>query len=483
MLISKEVEVTLVGANAKYYEDKGYKIPKRKNKYGKLKIIENTKIKVKVEDLPKNSNVKIQVKCDGNDCENPYLKPMKWQAYKKYVHKNGKYYCNKCGINLIAKENMKKTKLKHGQSFYDWCCENLNKEEADKIISRWDTEKNKCSPKNINHGSEGINRKGYYFKCLNHPEHGSELKSIASFIRGHKGSIICKKCNSIGQYIIDTYGKDGLNIYWDYDKNNKLDLDPWKISKGSNKKVYIFCQEHKYHGSYKVICSHFVHGNKCPRCHGRSICKKDSLGQYIIDNYGQKFLNKVWSSKNKKSPFEYAPNAHQEVWWNCLDDKHSDYKRNIKDSKNYNFRCPQCVIERDESILQEKTRKYLESLGYNVLHEYNCTLVPKNPKTKMLLPFDNEIILKNGNHLICEVHGKQHYSKLNGFYQLQAKRNNTTSEYEFHKQQLHDRYKKIYAKLKGYKYLAIPYWTDNEKEDYKKLINNKLNEIGGDYNC
>lgn len=468
MLISKTVEVKWNGANKKWYESLGYTWTKLGNKF-----------KVKIEDLSKGSKVKVQVKCDGENCNK--ILNISWCSYITHTH-NGKYYCQKCGMNLIAKGNIKKTKLQNGQSFYDWCYENLDKEKADEIINRWDYDLNKYNPRDICYASSGFNKKGYWFKCLKHPEHGSELKSISTFIsnikkKGHCDSLNCTKCNSIGQYLIDTYGQDALKKYWDYDKNNKLGLDPWKISKGSNKIIFIFCQEHKYHGSYKVICAHFVYGNKCPCCHGLNICKKDSLGQYIVDNYGENFLNKVWSSKNKKSAFEYAPNTRQEVWWNCLDDKHSNYKRNIKDSKNYNFRCPQCVIERDESILQEKTRKYLEILGYNVLHEYNCTILPKNPKTKMILPFDNEITLKNRKHLICEVHGKQHYSKLNGFHKLQAKHNNTTSEYEFHRQQLYDRYKKFIAYKKGYEYLVVPYWTDNKNETWKELINNKINKI------
>jgi hypothetical protein len=45
------------------------------------------------------------------------------------------------------------------------------------------------------------------------------------------------------------------------------------------------------------------------------------------------------------------------------------------------------------------------------------------------------------------------------------------------KESWYDRYKRMYAKNKGYYYLEIPYWTDNNKADWKMLINNKLNEI------
>ena len=37
-LITKEVEVTLGVKNVKFYEDLGYEIPKKKNKWGKVTI-------------------------------------------------------------------------------------------------------------------------------------------------------------------------------------------------------------------------------------------------------------------------------------------------------------------------------------------------------------------------------------------------------------------------------------------------------------
>ena len=55
----------------------------------------------------------------------------------------------------------------------------------------------------------------------------------------------------------------------------------------------------------------------------------NSLGQYIIDNYGQDFLNNIWSDKNNKSAFEYTLKTRKTVWWKCTDEKHEDFKRKI----------------------------------------------------------------------------------------------------------------------------------------------------------
>ena len=140
----------------------------------------------------------------------------------------------------------------------------------------------------------------------------------------------------------------------------------------------------------------------------------------------------------------------------------------------YNFRCPQCSKERRESLYEEQTRLYLESLNYILLHEHNCTIRPSNPKTKQPLPYDNEVILDNGKHLIIEVHGSQHYNLPVGAWIDKDK----TPEQQLHYQQLKDRYKKIYAIQNGYNYLEIPYNTIfDSKETYKQIIDDKIKEI------
>lgn len=96
-LITKEVEIRLNGSNIKYYENMGYEIPRRiKGKYGKPTVPLNTKINVNVNDLPKNSNVKIQYECDG--CRN-----IKQTSYANYCrsNKNGEHYCTSCNNKIF----------------------------------------------------------------------------------------------------------------------------------------------------------------------------------------------------------------------------------------------------------------------------------------------------------------------------------------------------------------------------------------------
>lgn len=368
-------------------------------------------------------------------------------------------------MSKISIQQMKKTKLLNSKSLYVWCIEN-NRQD---VLDRWDYELNGCSPKEVCYGSGDK----YYFKCLKHPEHKSELKKIDGITHGKYGVMNCKQCNSIAQYILDNFPDKDLYEVWDKEKNG--DLNPWNIQKGSNTKIYIFCQEKDYHESYEVVGSNFTKGVRCPFCVGRKVHRIDSLGQYIIDNYGEDFLWKVWSEKNNKSPFEIAPYSNKKYWWICLDNKHEDYKRRSGSAIELEFRCPECVYEKEHSIIEEKTKLYLEELEYRVFTEYDCSIVLKNPKSGRSLPFDNEIILENGKHLIIEVHGSQHYYKVSRTSSF-LKEGQTPEEY-LHQRKLYDRYKRIKCIQAGYYYLELSYKTFDKKETYKNLIDNKIKEI------
>ena len=442
-LITKTVKMKWNAKNKKYYEELGYIFTNMSEEFD-----------VKVEDLKECSEQKLECICDS--CGKKII--LRNNTYRKNNKKYQKIYCTKCKNKII--HNNKKRRHSFKKSFYEWCIEK-NRQD---ILDRWDYELNDYSPNEISYGTT----EKYWFKCNKHLEHKSELKSICHFTGGQEGSIYCRQCNSIAQYIIDIFPDKKLKEVWDYEKNE--DLDPWSVNKSSGIKIWIKCQEKDYHGSYKVKCNDFFNNCRCPYCNCRNgkIHSLDSLGQYIIDNYGEEFLWKVWSDKNEKSPFKITPNSNKKYWWNCPDDKHESFYRKTQTSKNCEFRCPKCVQEREESIIEEKVRLYLKELGYKVNTEYKCSIKPINPKSKLPLPFDNEIVLENSRHLIIEVHGVQHY-KIDGLY--------TKTKKELEYQQYKDKYKKDYCIKVNYEYLEIPYTAFNKDDTYKKLIDNKIKEI------
>jgi hypothetical protein len=430
-LISEEVEVALHPTTIKYYEDLDYQIPRILNKWGKAYTPRGTKIKIKVENLTDGSHAQVEVKCDG--CGEKLS--IEWKTYKYLSKNNGEYYCKKCAINLYAKINSKKTKLQNGKSFEQWCINN-NRQD---ILERWDFELNDCKPNEITYGTDNK----YYFKC---PKglHESELKEINSLTSGRNNTFECYKCGSVAQWGIDNLGTDFLDKYWDYEKNV---VNPWEIPYGYDNKVYIKCQEKDYHGSYDVLCRSFVKGNRCPFCRGMRVHPKDSLGQLLENN---NLLN-IWSDKNKKSPYEFAPMSHQKVYWKCPDG-HEDYPRSILDSNSCNFRCPMC-------------QNYVGELSIsNHLIENNVDYIPQKTfpdcKYKSLLKFDFYLL----DFITCvEYQGIQHYEPRDF-----AGRGKEWAEEQFKLIQIKDQIKRDYCKNNNIKLIEIPYWEFDNIETILK---------------
>lgn len=291
-LITKEVEVGLIGSNIKHYENLNYEIPRVKDDHYRLVVPKNTKLLVKVEDLPNNSDVSVNIKCDH--CGKKLVN-IKWYNYKRCVKEDGKYYCIKCANELYGKEKIRKTKFENSISYYDWCYENLPKDEADNIMLRWDYELNIrnreiLNPNNISYASHGFNNKGYWFKCLDYPEHKSELKNIYSFTGG-LSSINCKQCNTIAithpkliEYFINI---DDINKY----------------THGSNKKLSMKCPICGY--EKKISISTLIsQGFGCPKC-SDGIPYPEKIMFNVLEQLGLDFivqLNKSnfnWCNKYK----------------------------------------------------------------------------------------------------------------------------------------------------------------------------------------
>lgn len=372
-----------------------------------------------------------------------------------------------CGRTCIVRA----CKLRTGKTKSCGLCKTIGKylidRFGDEAIEKYWSKKNMKNPFDVGVGEHTK----IWINCVETDYHGDYEVMPCNFVKGYRCSYCTSKLvhpiDSFAQYHIDNTDKDFLDKYWDYDKNT---LDPFKIPAQSNSKIWIKCATNKKHGSNEMVASNFTYGNRCQYCSHKKIHIDESLGVENPDVFN------IWSDKNKKSPYDYSPMSGMRVWWKCETGEHDDYERTIACSSTKGFRCPNCVRERVESFLQEKVRLYLtETLGYKLNHEWGCTIVPKNPKTKNAMPFDNEVIdLK----LIIEVHGSQHY-ELNAYSEKRDccwNRKGLTKEESLHERKLYDRYKSYWAYVRGYDYLEIPYWTEKNGK-YKDLIDIKVKEI------
>lgn len=415
------------------------------------------------------------------------------------------------------------------KTFYDWCVENNRMDLND----RFDEDKNGCTTKDVGYKS---NLK-YWFKC---PRglHESEQTAMYSVTRSVSKKLVCRKCNSVAQFIIDNFGEDYLWSRW----RNDNELSPWDIPHFSTKtKVKLQCTEKDYH-QYEQYARSFSNGDGCPYCINRLIHPNDSLAVSYPE------VIERWSEKNNKSPWEYSPHSGKKVWFKCPKGIHDDYEQQISNAVEYEFRCKECSLDERRKpndltgmIFGRLTVKYLDaesaqlvgadgrnryrwycecSCGNPVLksvlachltsgkirscgclvqencsqlqlkveeyiannhscqkinHEHNCNIIAINPKTNRQLPYDNEVIFDNNQKLIVEVMGESHY-KIDLFTIQKAKKHGTTPEQELADLQWRDEYKKQYALSQNYHYLAIPYWTEQD-ESYKTLIDDKIQSI------
>ena len=181
--------------------------------------------------------------------------------------------------------------------------------------------------------------------------------TLNGFKVGYKCPFCCNSYENSFAYYIQQDLKEPLNKYWDWEKN---ELNPYLISRRSDKKVWIKCDKVNYHGNYRIMCKSFSNGSRCGYCNSKKIHPKDSCARWGIDNVDKDFLTKYWSPKNTLNPWELAPRSHKKVWILCQDKEyHNDnggYLTNCDKFYNDN-RCPYCSHK-------GKYLHYKDSFGY-----------------------------------------------------------------------------------------------------------------------
>ena len=137
---------------------------------------------------------------------------------------------------------------------------------------------------------------------------------------------------SFEDWCLENNRKDIL-LLWDYELNNE---SPAEVSYCSTKKFYFKCPSGRHDSELKSI-KHFADGGvkniHCEQC--------ESFAQYIIDIYGQDYLDNIWSDGNAKTPWDYKKCSKQKVWFVCIDDPTHIYHRSIH-KQSEGQKCPYC---------------------------------------------------------------------------------------------------------------------------------------------
>ncbi|MCD3232664.1 hypothetical protein IRP63_14855 (plasmid) [Clostridium botulinum] len=186
MLISKEVEILVSGQNKRHYENLGYEIPKYKDDHYRWAVKKGTRIIVKVEDLPKGSQTKIQVKCD-------YCGKIFEKSYDKYIKQRNSIKTDAC-YNCRHEKNKDVFKEKYGLSWNSQLQSVRNKiSEANQLDSEIVIRAFKDRGLTIveNPFIYKNSHQRIHFICNKHPQEGVQTTYYDIL---HQGGSGCKKC-------------------------------------------------------------------------------------------------------------------------------------------------------------------------------------------------------------------------------------------------------------------------------------------------
>lgn len=229
----------------------------------------------------------------------------------------------------MATKIIPKNRKKDFESFQHYCLRN----NLEFLLDLWDYDLNgDIDPDNI--GAHSTKQK-IYFKCPRglHGSRAIYLNNICKSPEQARQYDICIGCKSIGQHIIDNYGKDYLDKIWS-DKNEKSYFETY--TRSFRKKIFLRCLNNNNHPDYDLSPSNFDKSHNCPYCAGKRICIADSLEGHYPESL------KRWSDKNKKKPKDYMHNSGMLVWWECENNNHKPYQRTINTAIDNDFECPLC---------------------------------------------------------------------------------------------------------------------------------------------
>ena len=136
------------------------------------------------------------------------------------------------------------------------------------------------------------------------------------------------------KYVIDN---EELMKEWDWVENDKLSLDPQKLTYSSNKKAFWICKKgHKWYSNIRDRNK----GSGCPYCSNNKILK----GYNDLATINP-MLSKEWNHEKNVDlrPDMVTAGSEKKVWWKC---KKGHEWQSVIAYRNQGRGCPLCYIER-----------------------------------------------------------------------------------------------------------------------------------------
>lgn len=196
-------------------------------------------------------------------------------------------------------------KKRYKISFKEWC--KINGHED--ILDLWDYDLNLVDPDDISFGSHQY----FYFKCPN-GIHESYLKQLNRITSRPYTIYECVKCNSFAYYMINSFGEDAFDMYWNYELNKGI--DPWELTYGSKIDIYLNCLDgHKPFKTKPQKVSSY--GIRCPECMAMS--NTSSLHKKVVEYVNMLFENITYENDISLIP-RNPKNNHTMPYDICIED-------------------------------------------------------------------------------------------------------------------------------------------------------------------
>ncbi|KOP80647.1 hypothetical protein AMS59_04545 [Lysinibacillus sp. FJAT-14745] len=136
--------------------------------------------------------------------------------------------------------------------------------------------------------------------------------------------------------------KPDLFKYWDFKRNDELNIDIYKVTKGISKKVWWYCD--KCNDSYPMSINKKMIDRGCSICSGYYQTKKNSFGGKYPD------IAKEWHpTKNGKFPYEYSRASGYNAWWKCSNNPMHQWQNTINNRIN-GANCPFCNTNNPKTL-------------------------------------------------------------------------------------------------------------------------------------
>ncbi len=245
-LLTKEVDVVVANKMIKYYESLGYEIPRVYKRY-RWTVPHDATIRVKVSDLPQNSEAIVVMCCDL--CGIVY--EIKYKDYIKSLH-DGKKYCHSCALKLF---NSGQNNGSYNPNLSDE--ERLEKRnypeyvEFIKAVLARDNYICKCCGKELDHDAEVHHLYGY----SGFPEYRTDQTQAIA---------LCKNCHASfhswhrQRYERKDWGNCTREQYEEWCGNALDDFKKYEGVLPSARRVYCYEEDKVYDSSRQYAESHNV---------------------------------------------------------------------------------------------------------------------------------------------------------------------------------------------------------------------------------